>query len=283
MKSDIIQISDALFIKLGKMISEKYGIKMPIEKKIMFQSRMQRRLQELNIGSFDEYADLLQDVKGQKDEFSIMADYISTNKTEFFRENAHFNFLSGSVLPKFQSQVQGFRLPIMNIWSAGCSSGQESYSICITIEEFMRSSGFNMAYYIMATDISTRMLKTAKEAIYPMTVVDDISLDLKQKYFLKSKGLTDSKVRVAKEIRDKVRFAYLNLMDDSYHIKGDFHVIFLRNTLIYFEPAVQKRVLNKVLERLVDGGYLFIGHSESLINMNLPIRSIAPSVYIKNK
>ena len=256
---------------------------MPIEKKIMFQSRMQRRLQELSIGSFDEYANVLMDVKGKMDEFSIMADYISTNKTEFFRENAHFNFLSDNVLPKFRSQVQAFRIPIMNIWSAGCSSGQESYSISITIEEFMRSSGFKMAYFIMASDISTRMLKTAKEAIYPMALVDDISLDLKQKYFLKSMGLHDSKVRVNKEIRDKVRFAYLNLMDDSYHIKGDFNVIFLRNTLIYFEPAVQKRVLNKVLERLVDGGYLFIGHSESLINMNLPIRSIAPSVYIKNK
>lgn len=147
----------------------------------------------------------------------------------------------------------------------------------------MRSTGFKMSYFITATDISTRMLRTAKEAIYPMALVDDISLDLKQKYFLKSKGENDSKVRVAKEIRDKVRFAYLNLMDDSYHIKGDFNVIFLRNTLIYFDPVDQKKVLNKVLERLVDGGYLFIGHSESLINMNLPIRSIAPSVYIKNK
>ena len=256
---------------------------MPIEKKIMFQSRMQKRLQELSIGSFDEYADVLLDAKGDKNEFSIMADYISTNKTEFFRENAHFNFLSETVIPGFKMQAQAFRIPHMNIWSAGCSSGQESYSICITIEEFMRSTGFKMSYFITATDISTRMLRTAKEAIYPMALVDDISLDLKQKYFLKSKGENDSKVRVAKEIRDKVRFAYLNLMDDSYHIKGDFNVIFLRNTLIYFDPVDQKKVLNKVLERLVDGGYLFIGHSESLINMNLPIRSIAPSVYIKNK
>ena len=283
MKSDIIQISDALFIKLGKLISDKYGIKMPIEKKIMFQSRMQRRLHELSIGSFDEYADVLLDVKGERDEFSVMADYISTNKTEFFRENAHFNFLTGTVLSRIQLQAQAFRIPTVNIWSAGCSSGQESYSISITIEEYMRSTGFKLAYFIMATDISTRMLKTAKEAIYPMALVDEISLDLKQKYFLKSKGVSDSKVRVAKEIRDKVRFAYLNLMDDSYHVKGNFNVIFLRNTLIYFEPAVQKKVLNKVLERLVEGGFLFIGHSESLINMNLPIRSIAPSVYIKNK
>ena len=283
MKLDIIQISDALFLKLGNLISQRYGIKMPIEKKIMFQSRLQRRLRELDMISFEEYADRLLENQGNTEEFSIMADYISTNKTEFFRENAHFSFLTNTVLPKIQSQSPAFRIPHVNVWSAGCSSGQESYSISITIEEFMRSSGFKLGYSIMATDISTRMLKTGKEAIYPMSLVDDVSMDLKQKYFLKSKGLNDLKVRVAKEIRDKVRFDYLNLMDDSYHLKDTFNVIFLRNTLIYFDPPTQKKVLSKVLERLVDGGFLFIGHSESLINMNLPIRSIAPSVYVKNK
>ncbi len=279
-KSEIIQISDTLFLKLGKLISQKYGIKMPIEKKIMFQSRLQRRLRELDMTSFEEYADKILAI-GETDEFSVMADYISTNKTEFFRENAHFTFLTNTVLPKFRAQVPAYRIPLLNIWSAGCSSGQESYSISITIEEFIRSSGFNFGYFITATDISSRMLKTAKEAIYPLAHVDEISLDLKQKYFLKSKELSDSKVRVTKEIRDKVRFSYLNLMDDSYQVKSDFNVIFLRNTLIYFEPAIQIKVLNKVLDRLVDGGFLFIGHSESLINMNLPIQSIAPSVYVK--
>lgn len=283
MKSDIIQIPDALFLKLGKLIAEKYGIKMPIEKKIMFQSRMQRRLRELNMLSFDEYADKLLNTNNETQEFSIMADYISTNKTEFFRENAHFDFLTNTILPNYQRQLPSYRIPLLNIWSAGCSSGQESYSISITIEEFNRTSGCKLSYFITATDISTRMLITAKEAIYPMSHVDDISMDLKHKYFLKSTGINDSKVRVAKEIRDRVRFAYLNLMDDSYQLKGDFNVVFLRNTLIYFEPAVQIKVLTKVLDRLVDGGYLFIGHSESLINMNLPIQSIAPSVYVKKK
>jgi chemotaxis protein methyltransferase CheR len=282
-KSEIIEISDALFLKLGKMISKKYGIKMPIEKKIMFQSRLQRRLRELNMLSFEEYANILLDANGETEEFSVMADYISTNKTEFFREKAHFDFLTSTVLPKILGQVPTYRIPMINLWSCGSSSGQESYSMAITIEEFIRSTGIKLGYFIRATDISTRMLKTAKEAIYPMELIDDISLDLKQKYFLKSKSINESKIRVVREIRDKVSFAYLNLMDDSYQIKGDFDVIFLRNTLIYFEPAVQKMVLIKVLDRLVDGGFLFIGHSESLINMDLPIQSIAPSVYIKKK
>ena len=256
---------------------------MPIEKKIMFQSRMQKRLRELNMMSFEEYADVLLDTKSHMEEFTIMADYISTNKTEFFRENAHFNFLTNTVLPKFLEHARDFRIPHINIWSAGCSSGQESYSISITIEEFIRSTGFKLEYFITATDISTRVLKTAKEAIYPIAQVSDISMDLKQKYFLRSKDMNGSSVKVIKEIRDRVRFGYLNLMDDFYQHKGDFNVIFLRNTLIYFEPAVQIKVLNKVLDRLVEGGFLFIGHSESLINMNLPIQSIAPSVYVKKK
>lgn len=282
-KSDIIQISDDLFLKLGKMITEKYGIKMPIEKKVMFQSRMQKRLRELSLESFEQYAAVLLDTRNKMDEFTLMADYISTNKTEFFRENAHFDFLTQVVLPQIRSTAQVLPMPALGIWSAGCSSGQESYSISITIEEYMRSKGLKLPYFIISTDISAQMLKIGREAIYPMAMVEDISMELKQKYFLKSLGHKDPKAKVAREIREKVSFSYLNLMDEIYSLKDHFNIIFLRNTLIYFAPAVQKQVLRKVLERLVEGGYLFIGHSESLINMNLPIRSVAPSVYIKIK
>lgn len=281
MKSDIIEISDTLFLKLGKIIAEKYGIKLPIEKKIMFQSRMQKRLRELSLESFDQYAGVLLDARSEKDEFIMVADYVSTNKTEFFRENSHFDFLTHSILPQIKSRAQALPIPALGIWSAGCSSGQESYSISITIEEYMRSKGFRLPYFIISTDISKRMLKMGREAIYSMTLVENISLDIKQKYFLKSIGTVDPRAKVVREIREKVSFSYLNLMDECYSLKDHFNIIFLRNTLIYFEPAVQKQVLSKVLERLVQGGYLFIGHSESLINMNLPIRSVAPSVYIK--
>ena len=145
-KSEIIQISDDLFLKLGKMITERYGIKMTIEKKVMFQSRLQKRLRELNMFSFDEYAGKLLNANGGTEEFSVMADLISTNKTEFFRERAHFDFLTDLVLPQFQKQMPHYRIPQLNIWSAGCSSGQEAYSVAITIEEFIRSSGFNLSY-----------------------------------------------------------------------------------------------------------------------------------------
>ncbi len=280
-KQEFIKISDELFLQLGRLITDRYGIKMPPEKKIMFQARLQRRLRELNIYSFEEYAERLLHLQGESSEFSVLADYISTNKTEFFREKDHFSFLAHQVIPDFLSGKTVYPLPALKIWSAGCSSGQEAYSIAITLEECNRSNGGKLDYSILATDISTRMLKAAREAVYPMTQTAEIAFELKKRYFLKSKATHDPKVRLSKEIRDKVRPAYLNLMDELYPFESPFDVVFLRNTLIYFDQPVQQKVLSRVTDHLKPGGYLFIGHSESLINMVLPIKSVAPSVYRK--
>ena len=263
------------------MITDKYGIRLPPEKKIMFQARLQKRLRELDILSFEEYAEKLSHSYGDSSELTTLADYISTNKTEFFREKTHFSFLTSRIIPEFLNEISAYRMPQLKVWSAGCSSGQEAYSIAISLEEYMRQKASRFEYSILATDISFRMLKTAKEAIYPMSQANEISHDLRQRYFLKSKNAHDPKIRLTKEIRDKVRLAYQNLMDGSYPFNMPFDVIFLRNTLIYFDQVVQKRVLAKVMHHLKTDGYLFIGHSESLINMDLPIKPVAPSVYVK--
>lgn len=281
MKSDFLTISDELFLTIGKMITERYGIKMPPEKKIMFQARLQRRLRELDLTSFETYATKLFGDQADSEEFAILADYISTNKTDFFREPNHFSFLTSHVLFEFFQYERLPRNQKLTIWSAGCSSGQEAYSIAITLEEFKRKRNFVLDYSIMASDISGRMLQKANAAIYPIEQVSEISLDIKHKYFLKSKSATDSTVRVIKEIRDRVEFSYLNLMSQTYPYVNKFDVVFLRNTLIYFDSKTQYYVLTKILESLKPGGFLFIGHSESLINMNLPIKSVAPSVYVK--
>jgi len=281
MKSVFIQISDELFLKIGSLITERYGIRMPVEKKIMFQARMQRRLRELELDSFDEYAKLLFPSTDDSTELSFLADHISTNKTEFFREKDHFKFITDRVLPEYMDKKKSQLMPEMKFWSAGCSNGQEAYSIAVTVEEFMRLKHLKIEYSILATDISGRMLRMAKEAVYPISSVDVVTLEIKQRYFLKSKNLKDQKVRLVRDIREKVKPAYLNLMEGEYQFKDQFDVIFLRNTLIYFNVMVQQRVLNKVLNCLKTGGYLLIGHSESLINMNLPIQSVAPSVYVK--
>ena len=263
------------------MITDRYGIKMPIDKKIMFQARLQRRLRELEIFSFEEYALKLVSDDGESSEFSLLADFISTNKTDFFREKDHFDYLAEHILPEFLKNAPPNKQPEINVWSAGCSSGQEAYSIAITMEEFIRSKGVRFNYSVIATDISGRMLKAVREAIYPMDQINEISIELKHRYFLKSKSMKEPKIRVIKEVRNNVKLAYLNLMDDLYSFNTPFDVVFLRNTLIYFSSEVQKKVLTKVLDNLKVGGYLFIGHSESLINMDLPLQSIAPSVYFK--
>jgi chemotaxis protein methyltransferase CheR len=254
---------------------------MPPEKKIMFQARLQRRLRELDIYSFDEYAARLFTDSNDSTEFDLLADFISTNKTEFFREKDHFDFLNRDIFPEYLKNSKSALFPQMKIWSAGCSSGQEAYSIGIQLEEFMLKNGVRFDYSILATDISGKMLKSAREAVYPMSQVEELALELKHRYFLKSKNAKDQKVRVTKEIRDRVKVGYMNLMDGLYPFQAQFDVVFLRNTLIYFDPKVQLSVLIKVLDSLKAGGYLFIGHSESLINLHLPIQSIAPSVYMK--
>jgi chemotaxis protein methyltransferase CheR len=281
LNSEFIQISDEIFLQLGKMITDRYGIKMPADKKIMFQARLQRRLRELGLNSFDEYAEKILVESTDSHEFTLLADYISTNKTDFYREKDHFNFITDFILPEYLRSSENHKYSTLKIWSAGCSSGQEAYSIAISIEEFMRLKQERFGYSVFATDISYRMLKIAKEAIYPMNLVDEIPTEIKHRYFLKSINLEDSKVRVVKNVRDHVRLAYLNLMDSHYAVDMKFDIVFLRNTLIYFDSEVQRKVLVKILNKLNVGSYLFIGHSESLINMNLPIQSIAPSVYIK--
>lgn len=281
MKLELLHISDDLFLRIGNLITERYGIKMPPEKKIMFQSRLQKRLRELQLSSFDEYAKMLLYHDPQAKELTLLADYISTNKTDFFRENDHFQFLYDQVIPDFMNRRLGEPFPEIRIWSAGCSNGQEAYSIAITLSEYMRQKKVIMQYSILASDISARMLKTAAEAIYPIASTDEIPNDIKHRYFLKSKDEKNPKVRIIKDLREKVKPAYLNLMDQDYGLSNTFDVIFLRNTLIYFSPEVQQHVLLKVLRQLKPGGHLFIGHSESIINMSLSLQSVAPSVYMK--
>lgn len=281
MNSDFIEISDDLFRSVGKMITEKYGIKMSPEKKIMFQARLQPRLRALGLSSFDEYASRLFGNENDTSEFDLIADYISTNKTEFFREADHFDFLMERVLPEWNLKVKSSDHPIFRCWSAGCSNGQEAYSIAIQIGEYNRLNNTAIDYTIAATDISGKMLRMAKEAIYPMAQVDHIPLEIKYRYFLKGKESQSMKVRVVKEIRDHIHVGYHNLMDETYPFDIPFDVIFIRNTLIYFDPQVQYKVLVKLINRLKRGGYLLIGHSESLINLPLPIQAVAPSVYLK--
>ena len=266
------QLSDADFAKLSKFIYTQYGIKMPPEKKIMLQSRLQKRLRALCIYSFKEYIDYVFG-SNNNEEVVHMMDVVSTNKTDFYREPAHFDFLRQSVLPKlYETKKQ------IKIWSAGCSSGPEVYTLCIELCEFASMhQGFDFS--ILGTDISTLMLKKAYAGIYPEEMLEIVPLDIKRKYMLKSKDRTKKLVRMNEILRRKVRFQRLNFIDDQYGINEQFDIIFCRNVLIYFDRETQEKVINKLCQHLKIDGYFFLGHSESITNINVPLKQIRPTVY----
>ncbi|PLX19716.1 MAG: chemotaxis protein CheR [Marinilabiliales bacterium] len=268
-------MTDEDFNRLSNFVFQQSGIKMPPIKKIMLQSRLQRRLRDLKITSFKEYADYVFSDEGQKYEIVHMLDAVSTNKTDFYREPVHFDFLRNQILPEFYKED---KRNAMKIWSAGCSSGEEPYTIAITLNEFKISNpGFD--YEILGTDISTKILQQANSAIYKEDRINVVPLDIKKKYFLKSKDRENKTVRVGKQLREKIRYQRLNFMDLTYNINDFFDVIFCRNVLIYFNRETQEEVIHKLCKNLKSGGYLFIGHSESILGMDLPLQQIKPTIY----
>lgn len=266
------QLSDAEFAKLSKFIFTQYGIKMPPEKRIMLQSRLQKRLRALKIYSFKEYIDFVFGREGNE-EIVHMMDVVSTNKTDFYREPSHFEFLKQTLLPQIYKEKKSIK-----VWSAGCSSGPEVYTLAIELSEFANlNPGFDFS--IFGTDISTRMLKKAYAAIYPEEMVAMIPLEAKRKYLLKSKDKEQKLVRVNQALRKKTKFQRLNFMDDSYPVHEQFDIIFCRNVLIYFDRDTQEKVINKLCRHLRVGGVFFLGHSESITNIDVPLKQLKPTVY----
>lgn len=270
------KMTDSDFRKLSNYIYTEYGIKMPPAKRIMLQSRLQKRLRQLNITSYKEYIDFVFSKEGLQLEIFHMIDAISTNKTDFFREPSHFEFLKDHILPDYYATSRK-GVPL-RAWSAGCSSGEEPYTMAIVFSEFgLLNSGFD--YSIFATDISTRMLKKGVNAIYAEERIAGIPLSLKKRYFLRSKDRTKKTVRVTPALRRKVSFKRLNFMAASYDVYETFDMIFCRNVLIYFDRETQEKVINKLCLKLKSGGYFFLGHSESIMNMNLPLKQVRPTVF----
>jgi len=270
------QMSHDDFNRLSEFVFTQSGIKMPPVKKIMLQSRLQKRLRELKITSFKEYADYVFSTEGQKKEIIHMLDVVSTNKTDFFREPVHFDYLNDSVLEEY---IKENKLNYnFKVWSAGCSSGEEPYTIAITLQEF-KNKNQKFDYSITGTDISTKILQSAAMAVYKEERIVNIPLEIKKKYFLRSKERANKTVRVTKNLRDKVSYGRLNFMDDTYKMAEIFDVIFCRNVLIYFNRETQEQVISKLCTKLKRGGYLFIGHSESILGMNLPLEQIKPTIF----
>jgi len=267
------------FVRLSSFIFEEYGIKMPLQKKLLLQGRLRSRLKARNISNFSDYIDFLFSDHGKQIELVNMIDVVTTNKTDFFREPDHFEFIFETFLPeKFQQLKSG---EVFKVWSAGCSTGEEPYTLGIIMSEFKAlHPGFD--YHIYATDISSRVLEYAGQAVYPENKVAVIPLSLKQHYLLKSKDQTKKEVRIVSALRSKITFERHNLMEIGKFLHNDFDLIFCRNTLIYFDRITQLAVIGNLCNKLKAGGCLIIGHSESILNENiLPLQRIKPTIYCK--
>ncbi|HEX9777900.1 MAG TPA: protein-glutamate O-methyltransferase [Geopsychrobacteraceae bacterium] len=275
------QISATDFRRFSELIYDSCGIKMPPHKKTMLEARLRKRLRILGISTFEDYSDYLFSPEGMDKELVSMIDVVTTNKTDFFREAAHFGFMSEVVLPALVDNYgAGMNRPL-RVWSAGCSSGEEAYTLAMVLSEAAEAMpGFEFS--ILATDISTLVLEKARQGIYPMERVEPVALALKKKYLLRSKGDGKSLVRVVPELRAKVSFRRLNFLDDDFGIKQPMDIIFCRNVIIYFDQPTQKKLLGKLAGHLDSGRYIFMGHSETLNGLNLPLSQVSPSVYRKN-
>ncbi|MBS2213035.1 methyltransferase domain-containing protein [Carboxylicivirga mesophila] len=268
------ELSEKDFQAFSDFIYNEYGIKMPPVKRVMLQGRLLKRIRELNMKSYTEYKEYFFSKEGQAKEIYNFLNVVTTNKTDFFREPVHFDFLRNEVLPKHNGN--GF----FKVWSAGCSSGEEPYTISIVLNEYKRESpSFNFS--IHGSDISNKVLTSAAKGVYAENKIAIIPLELKKRYFLKSKDRLNPTVRVKPELQRNIALKHVNLMDSHYDMNETFDVIFCRNVLIYFDRATQERVIGKLCNYLKPGGIFFIGHSESLSGMNVPLDHIRPTIFRK--
>ncbi len=275
-------LSPRCFSRLAAFIQSELGIKMPPVKRTMLQSRLQKRLRILGFDRFEPYLDFVFSPEGRKQELVTLIDSVTTNKTDFFREPKHFDFLTESALPELIRRRPAGRSKPAAIWSAGCSTGEEPYTIAMVLSEFASQlPGFDFS--ILATDLSSRVLEIARQAIYDEERVVPVAEPLKKKYLLRSRDRAKGLVRVVPELRRRVRFQRLNFMHRDFGIRTVMDVIFCRNVIIYFDRPTQEQVLNRLCSHLAPGGYVFMGHSETLNGLDVPLVPVATTVYRKAK
>jgi chemotaxis protein methyltransferase CheR len=247
------------------------GINLVPGKEGLVKTRLTKRLRALGLKNFEAYLRFLEENPA---EITTMVDFLTTNKTNFFREIHHFHYLRDVFLPAYKERRCSMRL-----WSAGCSSGEEAYSLAILLyEEFPDRARWDIR--ILATDISTRMLQKAREACYEEDAIQEVPGLWRQKYLL-CRGNRESRIyQIKDEVRSMVRLARLNLMD-HWPMKGPFDVIFCRNVMIYFDKPTQEKLVNRFWDLLAPGGLLLVGHSESLTTFPHKFHYAQPAVYVK--
>ncbi len=246
----------------------------------MVEGRLRKRLRATGLPTLKQYCDFVFNQDGLGSEAIHLIDVITTNKTDFFREPDHFNFLTQQAVPRLMAGSRGGNGRPLKIWSAACSIGAEPYTLAMVLAD-LDPRGGGRRFEITATDICTEVLTIAVAGIYTDAMIEPVPPDVRRRYVLRSKDRSRQLVRIVPELRATVRFARLNLMDASYPVDREMDVIFCRNILIYFDKSKQQTVLRRLTEHLHPGGFLFLGHSETLAGFQLPVEPVGPTVFRK--
>ncbi|MEY4982341.1 MAG: hypothetical protein RIR62_607 [Pseudomonadota bacterium] len=259
------------------------GISLPAAKVHLIDQRLRRRVTAFGLPDTESYLRQLLDGEGMEAELRLVIDLITTNTTSFFREPEHFDILAGTILPERLARARAGQVPRLKIWSAAASEGAEAYTAAMVLAEEQRR-GRRFDYAILGTDLSQRMIERAAAAIYATEQMASVPPDYARRYVLSAGHPSVSgKVRIVPELRRNVRFSILNLMDATYPVARDVDVIFLRNILIYFDPAEKERVIRQLAAHLAPGGYLIVGHSESMIVRHPDLTQVRPTVFKKGE
>ncbi|WP_342120917.1 CheR family methyltransferase [Pseudoduganella sp. OTU4001] len=266
----VTPLTDREFVQFQRFIHEAAGISLSDAKKPLVSGRLAKRLHQLQFDSYGSYFQLIASGRAPE-ETQIAIDLLTTNETYFFREARHFEHLRG-LLKERKPGAAMFR-----VWSAACSTGEEPYSIAMLLADLLPPQSWE----VLASDISARVLETARSGHYPMARATHVPQDYLRRFCLKGIDAEDGTLLVSRVLRECVDFAQINLNAARLPALERFDVVFLRNVLIYFDLETKCRVVQRVLEYLRPGGYLYIGHSESLHDMGLPLRGVSPAIYRK--
>ncbi|HVU31954.1 MAG TPA: protein-glutamate O-methyltransferase CheR [Opitutaceae bacterium] len=265
---------DSEFDFIRSLVYERSRISLSPDKRQLVSARLGKRLRATNVPTIGEYCRLLQE-PGADEELANLIDAISTNHTFFFREAAHFDFLRTIILPDWVADARTARSSNFRVWSAACSSGEEPYSIAMTLSESLPG----LTWQIEATDISRRVLAKAVAGIYGGEAVEKLPREQLRAHFQRGFGPQEGNYRVKRTLRERVAFHHLNLLEGEFPFRERFHVIFCRNVMIYFDRPTQDELVNRLVRWLAPGGYLFVGHSESLTQMRHSLLPVKPAIY----
>lgn len=274
--SDFFHLGDEDFTFVTRLLYERFGIRMGEQKRTLIAGRLSKRVRELGLPGFSEYFGVLRGDKSGA-ELSVLMNLLTTNHSYFYRESEHFDFIVKEILPTFRTGAPPSRREL-RLWSAGCAAGEEVYTTAMVVRNALGEglSGFDVG--ILATDISLQALEAAKAAVYPEARVRELPAQLRSRYL---EDVGGGLYAVSPEIRSMVLFKRLNLMRGDFPFRGRFDVVFCRNVMIYFDVDSRRRLVAALHEVMKPGGYLFIGHSESIQKEDSPFEYVKPAIYRK--